>query len=181
MPHSGGKELEYHPNANCISQSALTPLWCQATGCWRSPKTRKYQFWWPMHALVNGDSPVLRVRVLNTTEEEVKNYANIHIAIAEQVEVMDRPESAVTIQQGDSKKKEMLQRLMQAIEPELIIGEQDMFFQLLQQNVVSLFQHWQSWNAQISFCTKSTQNPQKQESTCLPFTTSLMRRSAQLL
>ena len=61
-------------------------------------------------------------------------YANIHIATAEQVEVVDCPTSAVTIQQ-ENKKEEMLQRLVQASESELTKDEQDMFFQLLQQYI----------------------------------------------
>ena len=34
------------------------------------------------HAMVKADSPVLKVRVLNTTKEQVKIYVNMHIAIA---------------------------------------------------------------------------------------------------
>ena len=87
------------------------------------------------HALVKANSPVLRVRVLNTTEEEIKVYANTHIATAEQVEVVDSPISAVNIQQENKKKEEMLQSLVQASESELTKNEQDMFLQLLQQYI----------------------------------------------
>ena len=86
------------------------------------------------HALVKANFPVLRVHVLITTEEEVKVCANTHIATAEQVEVVDCPVSAVTIQQ-ENKKEETLQRLVQASESELTKDEQDMFLQLLQQYV----------------------------------------------
>ena len=76
---------------------------------------------------------MLRVCVLNTKEEEVNLYVNMRIAIAEQVELVDSSVSTVTLQQGDLKKEEMLQRLVQASNSELTKGEQDMFLKLLQQ------------------------------------------------
>ena len=87
------------------------------------------------HVLVKANSPVLKVHVLNTTEEEVKVYVNTHIATAEQVEVVDCPVLAVSIQQ-ENRKEEMLQSLVQASESKdskHTKNEQDMFLQLLRQ------------------------------------------------
>ena len=85
------------------------------------------------HALVKAESPLLRVRVLNTSEKEVTVYTNSRIAVAEQVEVMDSSVSTVKVQQVDMKKEEMLKELAQASKLELDNAEQNMFFQLLQQ------------------------------------------------
>ena len=89
--------------------------------------------------LVGTETNQVPVRQLNPRAEEVTTiYAGTQTATIEGVKVLQSPIATINDPMERAKKQEMLQELVENLEPELTRGERDKFLKLLQ-NYADIF------------------------------------------